>query len=46
MALGNKDDPIVLIGKQEGELQGEAWIEDDEIVAYEHSSGHILRDLA
>ena len=46
MALGNKDDPIVLIWEQEGELQGETWVEDDKVVAYEYSSGHILRDLA
>ena len=46
MTLGNEDNPIVLVWKQESELQGETWIEDDEVVAYEHSGGHILRDLA
>ena len=46
MTLRNKDNPIVLIWEQEGELQRKTWIEDDEVDAYEHSGGHILRDLA
>ena len=45
MTLGNENDPVVVIGEQEGELQGESWIEYDEVVAYE-DGGHILRDLA
>ena len=45
MTLGNEDNPVVVIREQESEVQGEAWIEYDEVVTYEYS-GHILRDLA
>ena len=44
MTLGNEDNPVIEIRKQEGELQGEAWIGYDEVMMYE-DSGHILRDL-
>ena len=45
VALGNEDNPVVVIGKQKGELQGETWIKDNKVVAYKNH-GHILHDLA
>ena len=45
MTLGNKDDPVVVIGKEKGEFERETWVEDNKVVAY-IDSGHIPRDLA
>ena len=45
MSLWNKDNPVIVIWKEEGKVKGESWIEDDEIVVY-IDSGHILRNLA
>ena len=45
MTLGDQDNPIVVVREQEGKLQGESWIEDDKVMAYE-DRGHVLRDLA
>ena len=45
MSLGNKDDPVVVIGEEEGKVEGESWIKDDEVVA-DIDSGHVLHDLA
>ena len=39
------NDPIVVIGKEEGEVKRESWIEDNKVVTYE-DCGHILHDLA
>ena len=43
--LRDKDDPVVMIREEEGEFQGEAWVEYDKVVVYV-DSGHILCDLA
>ena len=45
VALGNENNPVIVIGKQKGKLQGETWIEDNEVVAYKNCR-HILHDLA
>ena len=45
MSLGNKDDPVVVMGKEESKVEGKSWIKNDKVVAY-IDSGHILRDLA
>ena len=45
MSLGNKDNPVIIIGEEESKVKGEPWIKDDEVVAY-IDSGHILCDLA
>ena len=45
MTLRDQDDPIVVIWEEECEVQWEAWIKYDEVVA-NVDSGHISRDLA
>ena len=45
MTLGNKDDPVVVIWEQEGEVERKSWVENDKVVAY-IDCGHRLRDLA
>ena len=45
MSLGNQDDPVVIIGEEEGKVKGKAWVKDNKVIAYE-DSGHILCDLA
>ena len=45
MTLGNKDDPVVVIREQEGEVERESWVENDKVVAY-IDCGHKLHDLA
>ena len=45
MTLGNENNPVVVIGEQEGEFQGESWVKYNKVVTYE-DGGHILHDLA
>ena len=45
VSLGNKDNPVIVIGEEESKVKGKPWIEDDKVVAY-IDSGHILCDLA
>ena len=45
MSLWDKDDPVIVIGKEEGEVEWETWIEDNEVVTDE-DSGHISCDSA
>ena len=40
MSLWNKDNPVIVIGKEEGKVKRESWVKDDEVVAY-IDSGHI-----
>ena len=45
MTLRDKYDPVIMIWKEEGKVQRESWVKDNEVVTYE-DRGHILRDLA
>ena len=45
MSLRDQDNPIVVIRKEEGEVEREPWVKDNKVVAYE-DRGHILCDLA
>ena len=45
MALGNENNPVIVMRKQEGKFERETWIKNDEIVVHE-DGGHILCDLA
>ena len=45
MALRDENDPVVVIGKQEGKFERETWVKDDKVGVYE-GGGHILHDLA
>ena len=45
MPLRDQNDPIVMIRKQEGKIERETWIKDDEVVVDE-DGGHISCDLA
>ena len=45
MSLGNQDDPIIVVWKEESEVKRKTWVEDNKVVAY-IDSGHIPRDLA
>ena len=45
MSLRDEYDPVIVIGKQEGEFEQETRIEYDEVVTNVYS-GHISHDLA
>ena len=45
MSLGNQDDPVIVVRKEESEFKRKTWVKDNKVVAYV-DSGHIPRDLA
>ena len=45
VSLGNQDDPIIMMQKEESKVERKTWVKDNKVVAYV-DSGHIPCDLA